>query len=137
MARFLKASLSVLFVFGLATVALAADAAVPGGFDSWKGLVKGVIAGAVVGGVVSYLGYLKSTDGAAFDKKKAAVTIVIGAIAGAVAGFEKKDLSKPEDWYAAGTSVMVAELLGKVGFRLGAPVIGSAIAKLTGKKDAA
>ncbi len=124
----------------VATVALAADgaaAAVPGGFDSWKGLIKGVVAGTLTGLVVAYLGFLKDKDpNKKWDPKQAAVTLVIGAIAGAVAGFEKKDLTKPEDWYQAGTAVMVAELLGKAGFRIGAPVIGGAIQKLLGKDPA-
>jgi hypothetical protein len=137
MKKFGKAILAFSFLLVFAGIAMAADNAVPGGFDSWKGLLKGVVAGAAVGGVVAYLGYLKNTDGAPFDKKKAAVTIVIGAISGALAGFEKKDLSKVEDWYQAGTTVLVAELLGKVGFRLGSPVIGGAVAKLLGKKDSA
>lgn len=137
MKKFGKSVLAFSFLILFAGVAVAADNAVPGGFDSWKGLIKGIVAGAIVGGVVAYLGYLKNTDNAPFDKKKAAVTIIIGAIAGAVAGFEKKDLSKPEDWYQAGTAVLMAELLGKVGFRLGSPVIGGAVAKLLGKKDGA
>jgi len=124
MVRWQKAVLSFAFLFVIAGVAFAADQAVPGGFDSWKGLVKGIGAGILSGVSVAVLGFLKDKDpNKKWDSKQAGVTLVVGAIIGGVAGFHKSDLTKPEDWYQTGTAVLLAELIAKATWRNIGPTI--------------
>jgi len=133
-----KFAWTVLFMLSFVTIAFAVDqaTAAPGGWESWRGLVKGVGAGILAGLSVAYLGFLKDRDPQKkWDPKQAAVTLVIAAVVGAVAGFEKKDLTKPEDWYQAGTAVLLAELLGKAAWRTGGPVIGGFVQSVIGKKS--
>lgn len=127
-------------VLGLCGFAFAAQASggenALGGFESWKGLIKGLGAGAIAGISVAFLGFMKSTEkDKKFDLKHAASTFLVGAIVGAIAGFQKKDLTKPEDWYHAGTAVLLAELILKAVWRNTAPQIGNVVATLTGKKS--
>src|SRR3972149_7222436 len=101
------------FVLALGGLAFAGDgsSAAP---DSWIGALKGLGAGALAGLPVAWLGYAKNKDASKkWDMKEAAPTLIIGAIVGAIAGFQKKDLTNPEDWYAAGTAVLLADLLAK------------------------
>lgn len=124
MKKFGKAILALSFLFVFAGIAMAADQAVPGGFDSWKGLTKGIGAGILAGVSVAVLGYLKDKDpNKKWDSKQAGVTLVVGAIIGGVAGFHKSDLTKPEDWYQTGTAVLLAELIGKATWRNIGPTI--------------
>ena len=133
--------LSFTFLFMACAVVFAQDAQpavenVLGGFDSWKGLIKGLGAGAIAGISVAWLGFMKSKDdNKKFDLKYASSTLLVGAIVGAVAGFQKQDLTKPEDWYHAGTAVLLAELILKAVWRNTAPKIGDVVATLTGKKS--
>ena len=128
------------FLFLATAFAFAQDAAVGaenvlGGFESWKGLIKGLGAGAIAGISVAFLGFMKSTEkDKKFDLKYASSTLLVGALVGAIAGFQKKDLTKPEDWYHAGTAVLLAELIMKAVWRNTAPKIGEVVATLTGKK---
>jgi drug/metabolite transporter (DMT)-like permease len=137
-----KINYSMFFVamFIMTGVAFAAQAAgaenALGGFDSWKGLVKGIAAGVIAGVSVAYLGFLKSTEtDKKFDMKTAAPTFLVGAIMGAIAGFQKKDLTKPEDWYQAGTAILLTELVLKAFWRNAAPKVGEIVSSLMGKKS--
>jgi hypothetical protein len=124
MKRYMFAFLGVFVLCGIAFAVDQAAATVPGGFESWKGLVKGIGAGVLAGLSVSYLGFLKDKDPAKkWDSKQAGVTLLVGAVMGGAAGFHKSDLTKPEDWYQAGTAVLLAELLGKAAWRNIGPTV--------------
>lgn len=132
--------LTLFMLFGLTTLAFAAQAAggesALGGWESWKGLVKGLGAGALAGISVAWLGFLKDKDPEKkWDMKQASATLLVGTIVGAIAGFQKKDLTKPEDWYYAGTAVLVAELIMKAVWRNTAPKLGEIVATVMGKKS--
>lgn len=132
--------LSFSFLFLSCAVLFAQDASAAaenalGGFDSWKGLIKGLGAGAIAGISVAFLGFLKNQDKEKkFDVKYASSTLLVGAVVGAIAGFQKKDLTKPEDWYHAGTAVLLTELILKAFWRNAAPKVGEIVATITGKK---
>lgn len=85
------------------------------------GLLKGIGAGALAGLVAAFLGYLKSRDSAEkFDPQAAAATAIVGAVVGAFAGWQKKDLTTIEDWGNTLPLVIAAELVLKVIWRKGA-----------------
>ena len=70
--------------------------------------------------------------GKKFSLQEASGTLLIGAISGAIAGFEKKDLTKPEDWYGAATTVVLAELVLKAVWRNVAPKIAKVVSTFKG-----
>lgn len=114
-----------------------ADAAPVVADTGLKGLIKGLLTGALVGLGLSYLGYWKDTDPAKkFDFAKAAPTIIFGAIVGALQGWDQKDISNWVDLKDNLASVIVAELLGKIGYRTAAPTIGNVVSNLLGRKTA-
>jgi hypothetical protein len=137
MKKFAWSSVAVWFTFlflCVASVAFAADGAVvSGGWDSWKGLVKGIGAGILSGLSVAALGFAKDKDpNKKFSLQEASGTLLIGAISGAIAGFEKKDLTKPEDWYSTATAVVLAELIIKAVWRNTAPKIAKIVSTFKG-----
>jgi len=102
-----------------------------------KGLVKGLLIGAVVGALVALAGWAKDKDKKQWDWDQAAPTLIWGAIVGALAGMGQKDIGDLDALKDNAAYVIIAELLGKVGFRKGAPVIGNVVATFLGKKPEA
>ena len=101
-----------------------------------KGLIKGLLLGAVVGLAVSFLGYMKDKDPAKkWDFQQAAPTLIWGAIVGALTGLGQKDIANFDGIKDNAATVIIAELIGKAGFRNGAPVIGNVVSTLIGKKS--
>ena len=101
-----------------------------------KGLIKGLLVGAIVGLAVSFLGYMKDTaPDKKWDFKQAAPTLIWGAIVGAFMGLTQKDISSIDGFKDNAATVIIAELIGKAGFRNGAPVIGNVVSTLLGKKN--
>jgi len=137
--------LALFFVVALAGVAIAqqagaapaAPAAAPSLGDTLglKGLIKGLITGAVVGLAVAFLGYMKDkSDDKKWDFKAAAPTLIWGAIVGAATGLGQKDIATLDGFKDNAATVIIAELIGKAGFRNGAPVIGNVVSALLGRK---
>ena len=138
--RKLSLILSVLFVLSMATVVFAQAAApatstAPVDSLGLGKLIKGLLVGAVVGFAVAYLGFMKDKDtNKKWDFKQAAPTLIWGAIVGALTGLGQKDLSSFDGFKDNAATVIIAELIGKAGFRTGAPVIGNVVSTLLGKK---
>jgi len=101
-----------------------------------KGLVKGLLVGAFVGLAVSFLGFMKDKDAAKkWDFHQAAPTLIWGAIVGALAGLGQKNITDFDGLKDNAALVIIAELIGKAGFRNGAPVIGNVVSALIGRKS--
>jgi len=103
-----------------------------------KGLVKGLILGGFVGLAVAFLGYMKDKDAQKhWDFKASAPTLIWGAIVGALTGIGQKDIANLEGLKDNAATVIIAELIGKAGFRNAAPAIGNVVSTLLGKKEGA
>lgn len=110
-----------------AGTALAAQAVVaPAATEGTAGLLKGIGAGMLTGIVAAGLGFAKDTaPDKKWDFKTAGSTVLIGAIVGAFAGWQKKDLTTAADWFNSGSVVVLAELVWKAVWRnAGAPALG-------------
>lgn len=128
----------LLAIFVMAGVAFALDAqaapAASGGGHGIPGMLKGLGMGAVTGLIIAFLGFAKDKDPVKkFDLKAASPTILWGALMGAVFGWESVDLTKWQDFRDTSATVLIAELLGKVGWRNAAPIVGNVTGTLLGK----
>lgn len=98
------------------------------------GLLKGVGAGILTGIVAAFLGFAKDRDpNKKWDFKTAGPTILVGAVVGAFAGWQKKDLTTATAWLESGSVVVIAELIWKALWRnAGVPALGSILSTLKG-----
>jgi hypothetical protein len=132
--------MAVTFVMMLAGVAFAAEPAAapdtPAVAEATGGIGKAILAGVVGGILASIAGWLKNRQNdkqEPFDLKYMISTVLVGAIAGAVAGWQ--GLATPGDAIAFleqtpyyGAAVMAIEVVWKAIFRQVAPRIRDAIA---------
>lgn len=120
--------------FGVLAVALCGLACSFDGESSVSGLLKGLGVGALSGLSVAALGFAKDRDpNKKWDFKVAGMTALLGAIVGALAGWEKRDLTTFSDWLSTGSIVVVAELVWKVAWRNGgAPALAAVMNALKG-----
>jgi hypothetical protein len=101
------------------------------------GLIKGIVNGAIAGAVASILGWLKNRDMKTgeqerFDVKYLAMTVGVGVVVGAIAGWQNKDLSTFTAWLATTPYVIAAEVVIKAIFRQGVPPLRDLIDNIRG-----
>ena len=80
-------------------------------------IVKGIAVGAVCGAVTALLGYAKSVTAEKFDPKKAAQTIVVGAVVGGVSGYYGWSYEESHEWATNIGLITLIEYLKKAVWR--------------------
>lgn len=98
-------------------------------------VVKGILNGLLAGVVAAGMGWLKNRDAKTgsqegFEVKHAVPTLIVGAVVGAWAGWQNKDLSTFTAWVQTTPFVIVAEMIWKIIWRQSTPVVREALATI-------
>jgi len=122
-------------LFCASGIAIAQDAPAAPASGNVPSLVKGILNGLLAGILAAVMGWLKNRDAKTgdqehFEVKHAIPTLLVGAVVGAWAGWQNKDLSTFTAWIQTTPFVVVAEIVWKVVWRQSTPVIREALATI-------
>ncbi len=117
------------FAFQTAAPAAAPAAAAAGSL--WSGILKGILAGALAAGL-GWAAQQKNEDGThePFDIVQFVVTVILGALVGAYAGWKNLSLMDVENLPILSSVIAGIELLMKVIWRNGSVKLAGALATL-------
>jgi len=120
-----------LILLAMTGVAMAADGAE--GKSATAGTLIGIGIGMVSGIFAAVLGHIKNTDSTEkFEPKYAIGAVLIGAIVGAVAGWQKKDIASALAWIDTTAYTALAELIWKGVWRNGAKAVTEGLKRIKG-----
>lgn len=117
--------------FAMQAAAAAPGAAAPAATSVWSAILMAALNGAIVG-VVGWLSQRKEADGSHqdFDPVQLVVTVVVGAVIGAIAAWRKKSFGDIETWVENSGYVTLAEIVLKAVWRNGTVKIAATLATL-------
>jgi hypothetical protein len=97
------------------------------------GLLKGLGCGALTGFLISFIAWLdkRAQDPASpnYNFEKSAGTIIWGALLGAAFGWTSIDLTKWNDFRDTTATVLIGQLIGKLGLHIGTRAAARMVAK--------
>jgi hypothetical protein len=132
----LPAMLLALMVMSGVAFAQTAGSNPPAATTGLLGILKGLGCGAIVGFIVSYLSFLnkRAQDPSYpnYNFEKSAGTIIWGALLGAAFGWTSIDLTKWQDFRDTAATVLIGQLIGKLGMNIGVPAAGRFVRRLKG-----